>query len=90
MGPSFPELDTLTEIEHMLVARVRPLVQIRTVRTGLAAYIGRIANLEKKVEYFFRMLRHSSGKGANSSNQEADAGGMVEEGAPRAPCREQV
>ena len=50
IGPSFQELDALTEEEQMCVARVRPLVQIYSVRTGQVAYVGHVVNLEQKVK----------------------------------------
>ena len=56
IGPSFPELSALTEIESMLAARVHPLVQVWTVRTGQAAYVGHVVNLEQRVAKFFDNL----------------------------------
>ena len=49
IGPSSPELDALTDSEQIGVARVRPLVQIYSVRTGEVAYIGHHVNLDPKV-----------------------------------------
>ena len=50
IGPSFPELDALTDVEQMCVARARPHVQIYSVRTGQEAYVGHVVNLEQEVK----------------------------------------
>ena len=56
IGPSFPELDCLTEIESMLAAIYHPLTQIWTLRTGQAAYRGHVVNLEQRAHKFFANL----------------------------------
>ena len=50
IGPSSPELDALTDVDQMCVARVRPLVRIYSVRTGQVAYVGQVVNLEQEVK----------------------------------------
>ena len=56
IGPSFPELNALTHVEQMCVARVHPLVQIYSVRTGQVAYVGHVVNLEQKVKKWYDNL----------------------------------
>ena len=56
IGPSFSELNALTHVEQMCVARVRPLVQIYSVRTGQVAYVGHVVNLEQKVRKWYDNL----------------------------------
>ena len=53
IGPSSPEMDSLKEIESMLVAICRPLAQIWALRTGQTAYRGHVVNLEQRAHKFF-------------------------------------
>ena len=56
IGPSFDELNCLTDVEQMLVARAHPIVQVWAIRTGQSAYVGHVVNLQQKVVEFFSNL----------------------------------
>ena len=49
LGPSSHELNCLADFERMCVARVRPIVQVYSARSGQTAYVGHVANLVQKV-----------------------------------------
>ena len=56
IGQSFPEPNCLADVEQMCVARVRPLVQVYSVRSGQKAYVGHVVNLEQKVDTWYKDL----------------------------------
>ena len=57
LGGTFPELDALTDIEAMLLARVHPLVQVFTLYpSGQLGYVGHIVNLEQKSVEFLEAI----------------------------------
>ena len=56
LGPSFDALNCLTDIERMLVARVHPIVQVYTARTGQTAYVGHVVNLRNNVDKWYDNL----------------------------------
>ena len=49
LGPSFPELDCLTDVERMLAAIVHHIAPVYSARSGQTAYVGHVVNLIKNL-----------------------------------------
>ena len=61
LGPSFPELDFLTDVERMLVARVHPTAHVYSARSGRTAYVGLVVNIRNNVGKWYDNLPPNQG-----------------------------